>query len=130
MKLIAKIKLLIIYVITVLTPVFPALLWLGILMFLDLITALLKAKKQNDEITSGKLKNSATKALLYFVVVIAAHIMDSQFFASVEWLPAKAAQLAAGFLAVIEFKSLLENVSGILGMPLLQFFKDKINTPK
>lgn len=125
-----KIKLLIVYVFTLFTPVVPAIIWLGVLMFFDLVTGLIKAKKTGEPIHSSKLKNSATKALLYFIAVICSHIIDTQFLNAVEWLPAKTAQLCAGFLAVVEFKSLIENISSILGVPLLQYLKDKINKPK
>lgn len=125
-----KFKLLIFYIGAVLTPVAPAILWLGVLIFLDLITGILKAQKLKEEIHSSKLKNTATKALLYFIAVIAGHIIDTQFLTVVEWLPAKTAQLIAGFLAVVEFKSLIENISTILGMPILQFLKDYLNKPK
>lgn len=118
-----------IYAATVLTPIYAALFWLGILIFFDLITGLIKARRKNETITSHKLKDTMVKTIFYFVLIISAQILDSQYL-SLNFLPAKVAQLAAGYVAVIEFKSILENTSLIIGKDVVQYLKEKMSITK
>lgn len=115
-----------IYLSIVFTPIVPTLLWLGFFVFADTFTGVWKAKKKGEAITSKAFSQTITKILLYFLAVICSQVIDTQFLAF-EWLPASVTQLVAGFIAFIEFKSVIENVSEILGVPLWQYIKSKIN---
>ena len=115
-----------IYILSVITPLYHVMLWLGILILFDLITGIIKAYKGGEKITSARMKDTAIKVLLYFILVLSAHLIDTQFL-TFDFLPAKAAQIAAGFLAVIEVKSIFENARGILGVSIFQYIKEKIN---
>lgn len=119
------------YLTVVFTPIAPAILWLGFFIFVDLITGIWKARKAKEEIHSRKLSQTASKATLYFLFIICAHVIDSQFLV-IQWLPAKVAQLVAGYLALVEFKSIAENISSLLGMPIWDYIKERVyrQTPK
>lgn len=114
-----------VYLTVIFTPILPGLMWLGFFVLIDLLTGIIVAKKAKKPITSKKLSQTITKVLLYFLAIICSHILDTQFL-NVNWLPVKIAQLCSGYIAVVEFKSILENISSLLGMPLWQFIKTKI----
>ena len=114
-----------IYLTVIFTPILPTLLWLGFFVAMDLITGVIKAKKTQKPITSKALSHTVTKLFLYFAAIICCHVLDTQFL-SVDFLPVKITQLASGFIAVVEFKSVIENISEILGMPLWEFIKSKV----
>ncbi|MDF2449397.1 MAG: Bacteriophage holin family [Bacteroidota bacterium] len=113
------------YITVVFTPILSTLLWLGVFIACDLVTGIIKARKTSKPITSRAMSQTATKTLLYFLLVICSHILDTQFL-NVDFLPVKITQLAAGFLAVTEFKSVAENMGEILGMPIWEFLKNKM----
>lgn len=114
-----------IYLIVVMTPIIPSLLWLGVFVAIDLLTGILIAKRANEAVTSKKLSRTVSKLLLYFAAIICSHILDTQFL-KVGFLPATIAQLVSGFIAVVEFKSIIENISILTGVDLLKFLKSKI----
>jgi phage-related holin len=114
-----------VYLMVIFTPIMSTFLWLGVFILFDLITGILKTKKAGEPLNSKKMSQTATKTLMYFMLIIASHIIDTQFFIGV-FLPIKIAQLASGFLAVTEFKSITENISEVLGVPIWQYIKDKI----
>lgn len=114
-----------IYLTIVFTPILPSLLWLGFFVAVDLFTAILRARKAKTPITSKKMSQTVTKLALYFIAIICGHILDTQFL-NVSWLPVKTAQLISGYIAVVEFKSIIENISDLLGMPIWKFIKAKI----
>ena len=114
-----------VYLTVIFTPIMPTFLWLGFFIAIDLITGIWKNKKLGEPISCRKLSQTATKTLLYFLLIICSHILDTQFL-NVDFLPIKITQLAAGYLAVTEFKSIAENFSIILGMPIWEYLKTKI----
>lgn len=118
-----------IYLSIVFTPVFASVLWLGFLVFIDLVLAIYVAKKKNEAITSKKMSNTVTKFLLYALTIICAQVIDTQFL-TMEFLPAKTAQLAAGYIAIIEFKSVLEKIESLTGLPILKYLMQKFNRKK
>lgn len=107
------------------TPILPSLLWLGFFVAIDLLTGLLKARRAGEPITSKKLSRTVSKLLLYFAAIICSHILDTQFLKT-GVLPATIAQLVSGFIAVVEFKSIIENVSLLTGVDILKFLKSKV----
>lgn len=68
------------------------------------------------------MSRTVTKSLMYFIAIIASQVMDTQFLKP-DLLPVKIVQLMAGYLAVMEFKSILENIGAILGQPVWQALK-------
>lgn len=99
---------------------------LCVLILLDSITGIIKAHKQKKPITSGGLKATVVKIFLYGITLITINLLailllrlniDLTF--TVFWL--------AGFLAIVEVKSILENIteSGVL---LPKWLNDKIRS--
>lgn len=113
------------YIIVLLTPIAASLMFLGFFVAMDLLTGLIKAHKSPNKITSKGLSQTVTKLVLYYIAIICSHILDTQFFTG-SLLPAKITQLVTGFIMVVEFKSIIENISQILGLPIWEFIKSKI----
>lgn len=114
------------YLSIVFTPIVPALIWLGFFIFCDLVTGIWKAKKLGERIHSKKLGNTVTKVVMYFLVVICSHVLDTELL-KVPFLPFTITQAAIGFVSVTEFKSIMENISSILGMDVLKYLRSKVD---
>jgi phage-related holin len=108
------------------TPILPAMLSLGVLVFADLVTGIWKAKKIGEPITSKKMAGTIKKLTIYFLLLICAHQIDLTVFGMFPKLQ-RVMQLCAGFISMREFKSLAENAGEILGMPLWQYLREKLN---
>lgn len=122
----AKIVKLLAYFLVMFMPIVPAILWLGVFVFLDLVTGIIKAKKKGEQIRSKKLGNSITKIVMYFISILCSKVMDDVFLHT-GYLPFTITQACIAFIGITEFKSILENVSEILGMPIYKYISSKIN---
>ena len=61
--------------------------------------------------------------IFYGIAIILSRVMEVAF---IDWLPI--AQLTAGYIALVEFKSNLENIAEITGVDVWVFLKDKLTT--
>jgi hypothetical protein len=59
--------------------------------------------------------------IFYCLAIILSRVMEVSF---ISWLPI--AQLTAGYIAVVEFKSNMENIAEITGIDIWNFLKDKL----
>lgn len=98
------------------TPLFPLMFSIGILIFIDFITGVQAAKKRGEEITSKKMRPTVTKGLGYMAALLAAHVFENV-------IPGlESMKIVAGLIAVIEIKSLDENLRTITGKSLFKQF--------
>jgi phage-related holin len=102
--------------VAVLAPIHAVMLTVGALIFADLITGLLAARKRNESITSAALGRTVSKALVYQCAVISAYLVEKYMLADV--FPA--AKLVAGLIGVVELTSILENAEKTLGVPIFR----------
>jgi phage-related holin len=102
------------------TPIFPAMLAAGILIICDTVTGIMKARKQGQVITSKELSAILTKMLLYQLLIISAHICELYMVDEIPFV-----KLVLGTVALVEFKSILENASVILGYDLFSEIMNK-----
>ena len=108
-------------------PISGILLMIGVLICIDTITGIWKAKKLGDKITSRKLSSIISKLALYEVTVIMFFLID-QFilndiiltFFSVPFMLTK---IVALVLASIEVMSINENYKIVKGIDLWQSMK-------
>lgn len=95
---------------------FESKLILGLLLLvsIDMITGLTKAKINKQQISSARLSNTVLKLIIYFSLLIGSFVVT---WAYPEYLPLHTVTLS--FLILIEFKSILENVveAGIILPP-------------
>lgn len=118
----ALVKLAIPYVIFFFTPIWASLLGIGVLIFADVLTGMKAARKRGERIHSRKMSTTVNKMIFYALAIILSRVMEVSF---IPWLPV--AQLTAGYIAVVEFKSNMENIAEITGIDIWNFLKDKLS---
>lgn len=109
------------YVVFFFAPIYAALIGIGVLLFADVLTGAKAASKRGERIHSRKLATTINKMIFYGLAIILSRVMEVAF---IDWLPI--AQLTAGYIAVVEFKSNMENIAEITGVDLWVFLKDKL----
>jgi len=115
------VKLAVPYVVFFFTPIWAGLVGIGVLLFADVLTGIKAAKKRGEEIHSRKMSTTINKMIFYCLAIILSRVMEVSF---ISWLPI--AQLTAGYIAVVEFKSNMENIAEITGIDIWNFLKDKL----
>lgn len=104
----------------VLAPIKMVLLVTGILIFADLVTGVIAAKKRKEPITSAGLRRTITKVAIYNTAIILGFLAETYMLEG--FLPIS--KIASSLIALVECKSLYENLDEIHGGGL---FKDLIN---
>jgi phage-related holin len=96
-----------------------------IFLALDTISGIWAALKAGDKIRSQKLRRTVYKFLWYTVAVMSAWMMEKTF--TLSW--SHLASIVAGFISLVELKSIFENISRITGEPvflrIIKMFKRK-----
>ena len=109
-----------IYIIVYFTPVFPVLFGLGFLVLTDFVTGILASKKRGEVISSKKMRPTVTKGIGYMVAILVAHTFEKSFMPELE-----AMKVVSGLIALVELKSLDENLKDLTGKSFFkQFFKE------
>lgn len=103
----------IVFIMAALFPIENELMALGIFIFIDFITGIWKALRAKI-FNSRELAKSAGKIALYFFAILVCQLVDTHF-----QLP-KIAQVMIGLLAVVEITSILENISSLTGLPIVE----------
>jgi uncharacterized membrane protein len=110
---------------SVLLPIRDFLVITSALVFLDLVTGVLAAKRRNEKIRSRALMRTTVKLLLYYSAILATHGVEVTF---AEKIPLT--YITAFTIAVTELKSLLENVDAGTGSRLAKMIVDKLTKKK
>lgn len=105
-----------------LLPILPAMIAVGILIGIDTVTGIISARKQGKQITSKRFGSVLTKMLVYQLLIISAHLVQTYLF---EQLPMVNITLA--FLGMTEFLSISENFQGATGKNFLKFIREWID---
>lgn len=94
---------------------------LFILILADQLTGIAKALKKGEEITSWGLRRTLNKILLYSGTLIGVYHISTLASGDLEPVISMVANVAPFYIAVIEFKSIIENAAaGGLELPGLQ----------
>jgi phage-related holin len=109
------------FIISFFSPIFAAMMAAGGLIIADTITGVMKAKKKKTPITSRRLASVLSKMLLYQILIVSAHICETYLVAELPFV-----KLVLGAVALVEFKSILENTSEYLGKDVVKSILDKI----
>ena len=109
------------YLIFFFTPIAPLVLAVGFLSLMDTVTGVSRAKKAGEKIHSSKLTRTITKMVFYAIAIILARLMEIHF---IPWMPI--AQITAGYIALVEFKSNMENIGELTGINIWNTLKDKL----
>lgn len=121
-----KIVKVLVYLSFVFTPVAMSLIWMGLFVGIDFVTGIWKAYKHKEIISSKKMGNTITKIVMYFLAIITSRVMDVELLHAT-FLPFTIAQLSIGFFSLTEFKSIMENISSVLGVDVWTYIKNKID---
>jgi hypothetical protein len=111
-----------IFLLKILSQVAP---WVVACLFLtsfDLMTGIFAARKRGEPIISHKMRDTVIKLLLYFGTIISTVVMDVVVLdnSEVQWIrDFDIMYFIAGFICLIEFKSIIENVSFVTGVDLV-----------
>lgn len=106
-------------------PILGFIVFIGFLVTADMYTGIKAARKRKELISSRGLSRSVEKITLYIIVITASQGMTLVFD-----LPFQVAWFAAFYVAITEFKSLLENTKAITGVDLWQEMKSRLTSFK
>ena len=109
------------YMVFFFAPITAAMVGLAVLIFADVITGCKAAKVRGEEIRSNRMARTVSKIIFYSIAIILSRVMEVSF---MEWLPI--AKLTAGYIAVVEFKSNMENIASITGVDIWKHLMTKI----
>lgn len=102
-------------------PAYPIMIGIGFLITMDFVTGILAAKKRGEIITSKKMRPTIMKGFGYMASILIAFVMQNVFLTDMEVM-----KIVSGLIAMIELKSLDENLTSITGKSIFkQFLKDK-----
>jgi Bacteriophage holin family len=102
--------------IATLAPINAILVSVFILIFSDLFTGILAAKKRKEKISSAAMRRTISKILVYNIAVITGFLLERYLLSDL--IPIS--KLIAGVIGLVEFKSILENCNTILGQNLFK----------
>jgi hypothetical protein len=105
-------------------PIKGLLISCGVLIISDMITGMIAAKKRKEPIKSAEMRRSITKLLVYQIAIISGFILETYMLEGL--LPIS--KIVAGVIGMVEFKSILENVSTIAGQDVLKLVMDKLGS--
>jgi hypothetical protein len=108
----------------VLAPIKAVLITVGILIFVDLVTGIVAAKKRGEKIKSAAMRRTISKVLIYQTAVITGFLLETYLLDGV--LPVS--KLVAGVIGLVEFKSVLENSNIILGEDIFKSLISKLGS--
>jgi phage-related holin len=106
------------------SPVQAMLITIVVLVFSDMITGLLRAKKQQQPINSYSLRKTVPKLLAYLAMVLIGNLVEIHLLNHAIPLT----NLCASVVGLVEFKSILENLEIVTGKPVFKTILDKIQS--
>lgn len=108
----------------VFAPIKALLLVTGLLIFSDLISGILSARKKGQKISSAGLRRTVTKVMVYNAAIMLGFVTETYMLDG--FLPLS--KIAAGLISVVEMKSILENLDTINGNPIFKTLIDKLGS--
>lgn len=87
----------------------------------DTLTGIWAARKRGEAVSSRKLSHVLSKLFLYLGIMLVAHAITSTMMPNIPLV-----SIVASTVALIEFTSVLENASSILGYDLTKRIMEKI----
>lgn len=103
-------------------PTFQILFGIGFLVMVDFVTGILASNKRGEKITSKKMRPTIMKGFGYMSAILIAFVIQKIFMQDMEVM-----KIVSGIIAMIELKSLDENLIDITGKSFFkQFLKEKL----
>lgn len=108
----------------VFAPIKMVLLVTGVLIFADLVTGIIAARKRKEPITSAGLRRTVTKVFIYNAAIMLGFLAETYMLDG--FLPIS--KIASSLIALVECKSLYENLDEIRGGNLFKSLIDKLGS--
>ncbi|MGH1385139.1 phage holin family protein [Kordia sp.] len=106
-----KIKPYLFWLFALIAPIVSVMLTVAFLIIVDFITGTYAAIKKNIPITSERIGNTISKFFIYNLVVISAFLLEKYIVKEIPFM-----RIIAGFIAIAEIKSIMENFNEIYGI--------------
>ncbi len=106
-----KIKPYFFWILTLVAPITSVMLTVVFLIIVDFIVGSYASIKKNEPITSERIANTISKFFIYNLVVLSAFLLEKYI---VKEIPFQ--RIIAGFIAIAEVKSIMENFNDIYGI--------------
>lgn len=100
----------------ILAPLNATMIVISLLVLLDLGAGIYKAYKKSIPISSKRMGHTISKIVFYNIAIISAYLIELYIIGSTVHLT----KVVSSVIALVEFKSILENVSEIVGFDLLK----------
>lgn len=113
------------FCIAFITPLAPTMLAIGFLLMIDFFTGMWAAYKNEEKITSRKMGTTVSKIVLYNIAIITCSVVERYLVPQIPFV-----SIAAGAIALVELKSLTENIYKATGLNLWDTFKEYISRIK
>lgn len=118
-----KFKAFLLSIIAVFAPIKAAIITVGILVFSDLVTGIWAAKKRGEKITSAKMRNTVSKLVIFEICLLLAFLTETYLVSN--FFPIS--KVAASYIGLVEFKSIIENLNAINGSPVFDKLLSLVN---
>tara|TARA_R110001592_G_scaffold74778_3_gene226844 strand:- start:5290 stop:5724 length:435 start_codon:yes stop_codon:yes gene_type:complete len=105
----------------ILVPLYDVAGALIILIIIDLITGIIASIKKSSPFQWSKIFNTLNKLIIYCLILLAAWVIESKIIPSIPFM-----RLVAGFLALTELRSILENFKDIFGIDAWDYIRAAI----
>jgi len=115
---------LVLSIFAVLAPIKAILIVTGFLIIADLISGLLAAKKRGETINSAGLRRTVTKMMVYNLAVISGFLVEKYMISDIFPI----SKLISGVIAIVELKSILENLNKINGTDIFKTIIEKLGS--
>jgi hypothetical protein len=115
-----RLEIIIAFLVVYFSPTFQILFGIGFLVMVDFATGIISSKKSGEEITSKKMRLTIVKGFGYMSSILVAYVIQKVFIPEMEVM-----KIVSGLVAMIELKSLDENLTKITGKSLFKKFLDK-----
>lgn len=104
-------------------PIKTLLLTTAVMIILDLITGVIAAHKRGEPITSAGLRRTISKIFVYEAALMIAYLGETYMSDILPFV-----KLASGMIAMVEIKSIYENLSTFTGAPAIKAIIDKLGS--
>lgn len=110
-------------VLAIFAPIQALLLTTGVMVFADLVSGVLAARKRGEPISSAGLRRSISKILVYEAALMLAFLAEKYMSDILPFV-----KMASAMITVVELKSVYENMSTLTSSPALKVLVDKLGS--
>ena len=110
-------------IIAALSPIKSVIIATGVVIFLDLITGVIRAYKAKEKIQSSVMRRTVTKFAVYQTAIISGFIIETYLSPAIP-----ITKLISSVIGLVEAKSILENLNEIYGTDIFKNLLNKLGS--